>query len=338
MTDPLVSVLMPVYNGAKYLQQAMDSVLAQTFADFELIVVDDGSVDDSPDIVRAYSDKRIRLIKNASNLGLAGARNRALGEARGKYVAWLDADDVSASHRLQRQVALLDAHPDVCACGTWVKTIGVAAGQRWTYPVGSDSVRVRMLFHNPLATSSVMVRRDVLSKNNLWFDEVQPPAEDYALWERLETFGDIRNIPEYLTLYRVHPNQISARREAAQRQAEWAVHERQLIRLGVAVGERERAIHTWLARSELRFQDMGTVTEVGDWLRMLMDANLESRVYPQAALERFVQRLWYVTCAMNTRFGFQVSRLYSEAPFGGRGWRGRWRWGKLLAKCLLRYG
>lgn len=206
---PKVSVIMPVYNGEKYIEQAIDSVLSQSFRDFELIVVDDGSTDRSAEIVGSYRDTRVRYVTNPCNLGLAAARNRGIEVSNGEYLAWLDCDDISLPNRLLKQVALLDEYPNIGLCGTWVRTLGLESEQVWQYPTNPSFVRSRMLFDDPLATSAAMVRRDCLSAEDLRFDARFPLAEDYDLWERVSRTNGVCNIAEVLTVYRIHPNQIS---------------------------------------------------------------------------------------------------------------------------------
>jgi len=120
---PTVSVLMPVFNGEQFLRPAMNSILNQTFTDFEFIIVDDGSTDHSREILNSYTDSRVRLICNESNIGLTDSLNRGLEAASGNYIARMDQDDISLPERLAKQVAFMDSHPEVGVCGTWAKDI-----------------------------------------------------------------------------------------------------------------------------------------------------------------------------------------------------------------------
>ncbi|MEL4306297.1 glycosyltransferase family 2 protein [Methanococcoides sp. LMO-2] len=159
MKDFKVSVIMPVYNAEKYLKDAIESILNQSFKNFELLIINDGSNDKSKAIIESHNDSRIRLLNNEENSGLAKVRNKGIYEAKGEYIAWLDADDISHPLRLEKQVKLLDSHPDVGICGTWVKTIGTKVTHKWRYPTNPNFIRGRMLFDDPLATSSVMLRK-----------------------------------------------------------------------------------------------------------------------------------------------------------------------------------
>ncbi|MEA2690371.1 MAG: hypothetical protein QOD51_2978, partial [Candidatus Eremiobacteraeota bacterium] len=159
---PVVSCILPVHDGETYVREAIDSILAQTFADFELIVVDDVSSDRTPEILASVRDPRLRVVRSDTKGGIAGSCNRAIALARGRYVARMDHDDISLRRRFARQVAFLDAHPDVAICGTWVRMF--AGGWRRDRKLEPDSERIRCLFlmFNVLSHPSVMIRRDVL--------------------------------------------------------------------------------------------------------------------------------------------------------------------------------
>jgi glycosyltransferase involved in cell wall biosynthesis len=218
---PLVSVLMPVYNAGKFLHDAVQSVLCQTVGDLELIVVDDGSTDNGLELLREFSDPRIRLVRHDKNRGLAAARNTCLDAASGEYVAWLDADDFCHRSRLQEQLKLFGRDSRLGLCGTWVRTFGRKQLHRWQYPVDSATLKSRMIFDDPFATSSVMVRRSVLKEHSAKFDESFPPAEDYDLWERLSHVTSLANVAKYLTNYRLHQKQTSSNLPDRQAAALW---------------------------------------------------------------------------------------------------------------------
>ena len=202
---PKVSVVMPVYNGEMYLREAIDSILRQTFTDFEFIIIDDGSRDSSVHIVRDYSDQRIRLVCNEPNLGVAHSRNRGIRLARGKYIATMDADDVSGTERFAKQVAFLDMHPDYGVVGTWTKIWhGAEKTQRaHRHPTESIVLKYELLFNSYFVNSSTMIRKDVFDLTGLYPTEPsQPYPEDYALWSKVARHFEIANLSEYLHAYR----------------------------------------------------------------------------------------------------------------------------------------
>src|SRR5262245_60726064 len=148
---PEITIIMPVYNGEAYLHEAIDSMLAQTCADFELLVLNDGSRDRSGEIARSYADPRVRLVENQANLGVVPTLNRGLDLARGAFIARMDADDRSLPERLARQLAFLRAHSEVGICGTWMEAIGEGAGYMWRYPADHERIRCALLFESALA-------------------------------------------------------------------------------------------------------------------------------------------------------------------------------------------
>lgn len=207
---PKVSVLMAVYNGEKYLREAMDSILGQTFTDFEFIIVDDGSTDRSYHIVSSYGDGRIRVVRNPANLGLISSLNKGIEHCRGEYIARMDCDDRSLPERLSKQVAFMDSHPNIGASGTWVTHIdreGRATGVTRT-PVGA---RMACDFWRPppLMHPTAIIRRPHLQRFR--YDAEALDAEDYDLWLRLIKEHRLDNLPEYLLEYRMHDESVSQR-------------------------------------------------------------------------------------------------------------------------------
>jgi hypothetical protein len=208
---PRVTVLMAVYNGERFLREAIDSILAQTFRDFEFLILDDGSTDASLDIVRSYADPRIRLLQNDRNLGLTRSLNRGIAAARGELIARQDGDDISEPDRLARQVAYLDAHPEIGLLGAGFREMdsdGTVLGDR---PLPCDPVGIRwaLLFHCPLAHSAVVFRRTVVDEVGP-YDERLRYAADRELWSRIARRFPAANLPEYLLRYRVNPWSMTA--------------------------------------------------------------------------------------------------------------------------------
>lgn len=214
-TDPTISVLMPVYNAERYLREAVESVLGQTFADFELIAVDDGSTDGSLAILREYErrDGRVRVISRP-NTGIVGALNDGLALCRGEYVARMDADDVCMPERLERQVKVFESRSGLVLLGT---------GARYTDPelwpvrdtrptVGNDLLVRRLLSGDGLALlhPTVMIRADAIRKIG-GYDPSYPISEDLDLYLRLSEIGEVDNLPQLLLLYRMHVGSITNR-------------------------------------------------------------------------------------------------------------------------------
>lgn len=204
--DPQVTVLIPVYNQERYVAEAIDSVLAQTFADFELLVIDDGSTDRSLEIISTYTDPRIRVARNPGNRGVPWTRNRGLDLARGEYIAMLDSDDIAAPERLARQVAFLDAHPDVALVGSEKSTVDTAGktvdkGMKLR-PTAPDEIAAQLLFRCRITQTSIMARSAIMRRFR--YDERFVVSQDFELFARLSCVYPLANLPDVLVAFRRH--------------------------------------------------------------------------------------------------------------------------------------
>jgi glycosyltransferase involved in cell wall biosynthesis len=211
--SPLVSIILPAFNCERFVAKTMDSLLQQTFTNFELLVINDGSTDATEAIIQSYSDSRIRYLKNDGNKGLVHTLNRGLQESFGTYIARIDADDMALPHRLAQQVNWLDEHPETAVVGSFVTLVDELGNDTGYWPLdiavhSAAHIRKTMLKENCIAHPSVMMRGDVVRK--YLYAPQQQHTEDYDLWLRLLADGYvIEKIPEKLLLYRVHTNSIT---------------------------------------------------------------------------------------------------------------------------------
>jgi glycosyltransferase involved in cell wall biosynthesis len=219
---PLVSVLLPVYNDARYVELALNSILSQTLGDLELIVIIDGSSDGTPEIVSRFRDPRIRLVHNERNLGLAPSLNRGIAAAKGDYIARQDADDIALPHRLRTQIEFLRSHSDVAMVGSWALLIddqGREQGVLDYPPIADIDIKWSLLFRNPFIHSSVMMRRDVVDRTGGYTEDpviFRAFVEDYDLWSRINRVARSANIREPLQVYRLNSMSASARTRCEQ--------------------------------------------------------------------------------------------------------------------------
>ncbi len=207
--NPKVTVLMSVYNGECYLNEAIDSILTQTFTNFEFLIIDDASTDGTPQILRNCADSRIRIITNEENLGLTKSLNKGLALARGVYIARMDADDISLPERLEQQVVFLDSHPCAALVGTSCQIIDQKGNSLERCFVPSESVSYNDLIkQNCINHGSVLVRREVMEALH-YYDELFKKCQDYALWLQMAKQYQLNNIPNILYKLRIHPNSVS---------------------------------------------------------------------------------------------------------------------------------
>lgn len=204
-SNPQISVLMPVYKTAPYLREAIDSVLAQTFGDFELIVLNDGSPDEAETIINSYTDERIVRYTGKTNVGLANILNIGIDMARGKYIARMDSDDISLPNRLQVQFDYLEQHPDIDLVSVAMQQFGDDT-EIMQYDNSTEDIKFNALFFSPVLHASSMWRKERFAR--LRYEQDYVPAEDYRLWtQALLTGMRMRNLPDVLYLYRQYATQ-----------------------------------------------------------------------------------------------------------------------------------
>ncbi len=304
---------MAVHNGESYLREAMRSIVSQAYGDFEFLIIDDASTDGSAEILASCDDARIRLVRNGDHLGLTVSLNKGLSLARGEFVARMDSDDVSLPQRLSRQVAFLEARPEVGVCGTWVEIIGEHAGQVWRYPTDPDLIRCRLLFEPPLAHPSVMMRKAALANAGLTYDPRFRRAQDYELWTRSVRHFSIANVPEVLLRYRIHPLQAGVQRFDEQQQAAWRVREAQIRTLGICPSAEEAAIHQALSTGK-KAATKEFVDGAGAWLWKIKNANDVARIYPDPVFTKDLANRWFDVCKSTTALGMWTWRAFRTSP------------------------
>jgi len=198
---PKVSVLMPIYKTkTEYLRSAIESILSQTYEDFEFIILDDCPEDSREGIVTSYKDKRIRYIKNEQNLGITGSRNKLISLAKGEYLAVMDHDDISLPERFAKEVRFLDENSDIGVVGSNIHKI--VANKDVIQPEKNEDIKQCLMMKCVISHPSSMIRKSVLIKNNIYYDEHYSPAEDYKLWCQLISVTKFYNIQEVLLNYR----------------------------------------------------------------------------------------------------------------------------------------
>lgn len=212
---PKVTILMPVYNAEKYLKEAIDSVLNQFFTDFELLIIDDGSTDDSLKIIRSFHDSRIKIVIHKKNKKLIFTLNEGIKLSQGKYIVRMDSDDISMPNRLSEQVKFMDLNKQIIASGTWAEAIDKDG--KYMFPMKSPiGILLKYNFWkpSPIIHPSVIIRRSGLK--DLRFRKEAIDAEDYDLWLRINCNHKLANIKKYLLKYRIHQNSVSFKKRQSQ--------------------------------------------------------------------------------------------------------------------------
>ena len=314
MTEhPYITVLMPVYNGIAYLEQAIESVLNQSLKDFEFLIVDDCSTDCSLKLIRKYQDPRIRLIVNEENMGQAASLNRGLAMATGRYVARLDQDDVCLPERFRVETEFLERRPDLAIVCTWEYSIDEKGRRirRWTSAVDGFGEFVGMLLLGlcPVWHPSVMFRRDVVQELG-GYDPSFAPAEDYELWSRIgraRWAGAI--VPEFLTLQRIHGNRQSVTHREVQEQNTRRAHEN-LIRI-FCDSEHVEVLGALLRMEDSFWQKSGSpggLRRVLDVLSVALE-RVEEKFHLSAVESAVLRRVLYRRLGPGVRLGTRAAAL-----------------------------
>lgn len=320
---PRVTVFIPAYNAGAYLGEAIESILGQSFGDFELLIVDDGSIDDTAAVLDQYRhDPRVRTLKHMTNRGGPATRNQGFIHARGDYLALMDADDYATPGRLARQVAFLDAHPgiDILGCGwTYADEQGGTTSQRGRYRLDytPEEIAAEMLFHCPIHQSTLMLRRHAVS--GFRYDADFPVAQDYDLWSRMMASHRFAVLPEPMMFYRKHQGQITATREHDEISGRIRVQSRQLAALGLSFNDNDlekhnalfqfRGVHYFESTTGRRL-DQDMLHWARGWIESLVAANARHRIYPQRELLQILGTRWLRLC-----------RKAVKGPVGLSAWR-----------------
>lgn len=240
--NPLVSIVMTVYNDIKYIEESINSILNQTYKNFEFIIIDDASTDGTQSLLKQYSitDNRLKVIYNKNNIGFIRSLNKGFKHAKGKYIARQDADDISLPKRLETQVRYLENNQNIGLCGTWIKIIdhnGRFHNKIKKHPSSPYSIQWNLSFFCCIAHSSVMIRTTIIDKNGAYNPKFQF-VEDYELWVRLSKTTLLANIPKFLVLYREHGLNISTTKTKEQEQGTISISKQSISEiLGIEVPE-----------------------------------------------------------------------------------------------------
>lgn len=304
---PKVSIVLPVYNGQRYLKSSIESILHQTFEDFELIVIDDGSTDNSVKIIQSFCDPRLRLLQNGQNRGLICALNTGVRAANAEYIARMDADDVSLPTRLEEQARFMDNNPRVAVCGSWVSPINTLVRRTRRYPVDPEVLRCQLLFDNPITHPSVLMRKSSIDEENIAYDPRYPHAEDYELWVRLARKHQLSVIPKTLLKYRLNSLGVSRKYTLLQRESALRVVASQLDSLGIRASEQELECHRelWMRTDTSVWT---CLDQLHQWFKKLTEANNCRGLYPPFALEEVLKKRWESVCFANLHRGRTVRR------------------------------
>lgn len=274
--QPLVSIVMPCFNAEQYLKDCLDSVCAQTLGDFELIIINDGSVDDTGKIIKSYKDPRIIYCENRSNKGVSYSLNKGIKLAKGKYISRIDADDSMRKERLEKQVEFMEQNPDYVMVGGWHHLID---GNGLPYdsvenPVENEDLQLTMLFYNPFAHPVVTIRAELAKE--LLYDHEFKYCEDYDLWFRLAKLGKVKNLPLTLLNYRPNAGGLTNQNKKEGQQSVLSLFSRELDKLAIDHSVEELMLHAAIAfgYGKKYFNSIARITQLNNWVDKIFEAPL----------------------------------------------------------------
>ena len=316
MMSPVVTVLMPVHNGEAFLSEAISSIIQQSFHDFEFLIIDDASTDASARIVLSFRDPRIRLVRSQERIRICRALNLGLEKATGRYIARMDADDISHRRRLATQVRFMEQRSEMGMCGTWARRIKAGKpAQSYRRPSGFENIRAHALFDNPFIHASMMIRRQALQRHHLRYDETFTTAQDYDLWSRSFDCFPSENLRQRLIDSREHDKSITHNAAADTDEKALRIAERFLVALGLRPDEEELRFHRQLGT--IRWPappDDRTIIRAEKWLLSLMDRNRRAGVFEPGALKRAVDSIWFGICYHGIPLSSRVIGRFLRSP------------------------
>ncbi|MFZ4400853.1 MAG: glycosyltransferase family 2 protein [Bacteroidales bacterium] len=289
MRTPLISVLMPVYNGESFLREAIQSILNQSFSDFEFLIIDDGSTDSSYEIILSFKDSRIRVYKNETNLGLIASLNKGVELSCGEFIARMDSDDVSYTNRLEKQLDFMKQHPDIGISGSWMHTSNL--GKIVKYPETHEECKTFSFFNSPLAHPTVIFRKKIFIKHNLRYSSDYQVCEDIELWRRCMKFTKLGNLCEPLLYYRIHSSNVSLQNKSVQKQSLLKYYTHELESLGIQPNLIDLELHFAFIRPEIT-EEIKTKYNFKDfytWSDFLLNLNIENKNFEISQFNKLLE-------------------------------------------------
>ncbi len=315
MNIPLVTVLMPVYNAEKYVAQTIESILKQTYTDFEFLIIDDGSTDKSLEIIQSFHDSRIRVVRNEQNIKLIATLNKGIELASGKYICRADADDVNEYNRIEKQVEFMGQNPEYAACGSWVRIFYEDSNLAFVYKLTEkhDDIRIKTLYQNHFCHPASFIRKDFINQHNLRFDPMFIHSEDYCFFVRLSEIGKLYNIQENLINIRKHSTNVSVLNADEQNRNSLLVIKFQLERMGIQPESINYDIYFrfFYATFDMQPKEIELTEKM---ICDFIDANNKSNYLPKDKFNKFMSDKWFHLCMNSTRYGLWVYNKFCTSP------------------------
>lgn len=293
----LVTVLMPVFNSELYISEAINSILKQTYQNFEFLIINDGSTDSSDKIIRSFEDSRIKYIDNKINKGIVSTLNQGLEYSTGKYIARMDADDISAPTRLAKQVNFLETNPDYKLCGSQAFAINSSGKQthKLNRPLSHHKIKVFNLFRNAFIHPTIMAHADIMK--GFSYSESNKYAEDYLLFSQITMMYKVINLRERFLYYRIHEESITSQKEEEMKNSELKTMAYLLSSLFDDIPTKTLLIHHNILRPN---ENKISLNEMESHLINISKANKIKKIFNQLTLNKQLQKEWF-NCLIRSR-------------------------------------
>ena len=298
---------MPAYNAGKYIEEAIQSILTQTYSSFEYIIINDGSTDNTEAIIKSFKDERIVYINNQSNLGLIESLNKGILISKGTYIARMDADDVAMPDRLSEQLKTFNRCPAAVAIGTNYFVLNGNLLKLAKNEDDSDYLKSLLLFATCFCHPTVMIK-NIFSKDGIAYHHDFIHAEDYKLWTDLALHGELRNTDKPLLKYRSHPKQISVSHNESQLQISSRIRQEYMQALGFVYTGEQFEIHNAIGNNEF-IKSKEQLSQIEEWLSELIKQNKAKRKFNESSFNKAIHKFWLDSCG-NTCLGLWAYRSY----------------------------
>ncbi|MEK5040740.1 glycosyltransferase family 2 protein [Sporosarcina sp. FSL K6-3457] len=310
---PKASVVMTTYNDSEYLIESIQSVLNQTFIDFEFIIVNDGSTDKTIDIINSFDDPRIIIINNLKNMGTSYSSNRAIEIARGEYIFRADSDDINYPNRFETQIQFMEGNKNIDICGSWADRL-YDSGEidLWSYPSTHNEILVGQLFYPNVIHPTLIIRRKVFLEHDITYDERISLTEDYNLFVRLIPKVNYHNIPECLIKYRKRKGSLSFdnnKNKPYLNRARLIA----LSKLEIFPTEKELEYH-WILHDRRKLNDSESILQIVNWAYRLLVQNEKLEIYNQNILTRFITEKLKALTDIQQDLILETFELLNEHP------------------------
>jgi glycosyltransferase involved in cell wall biosynthesis len=306
---------MPVYNAGNDLTEAIQSILNQTYRDFEFVIVNDGSTDQSLNVLQSFQDTRIRIINNESNKGLIASLNIGLEKCIGEYIIRMDQDDISLPQRIEKQVEFLDNNPEYGLVGTWFEDFGEQIESKVVkYSSDDTEIRIRHLYQTHISHPTAAIRTSVLRKNELRFDPEYVHGEDYEFWVRISEYCKLSNIQELLVLKRDHPKNISNKYAQTMQDTCNKVKQKQFRSMGIELSIEEINLYGKFANVDWGL-DSSEMKQLQVLLEKIATANEQSGFIPKQAYRNYLALRFFHLCYNNKKTLRQGFNIFYESAF-----------------------